>query len=199
MSGRELLKGAARAAANLAAVPFLIAHAMKVPLVGKDRALESSTQLLSLLPGTCGQYLRRAFVAWTVGECHPTAVIGFGTFFSKTAARLGANVYIGPFCSLGSVTVERDAMIATGTHVLSGGRLHGTSDPNTPMRDQAGEVTHVTIGAGAWIGAGAIVLADVGRDAIVAAGAVVTRPVAARDVVAGIPAKVLRSREVSPA
>jgi virginiamycin A acetyltransferase len=199
MSARELLKRTARAAASVAALPFLIAHAAKIPFVGKDRALESSTQLLSLFPGTCGQYLRRAFLAWTVGECHPTAVIGFGTFFSKSAARLGANVYVGPFCSLGSVTVERDVMIATGTHVLSGGRLHGTCDPTIPMRDQPGEVTHVTIGAGAWIGAGAVVLADVGRDAIVAAGAVVTRPVVARDVVAGVPAKVVRSRDGSPA
>lgn len=194
MGPRELLKRLARAAAHVAAVPFLIAHAAKVPLVGKDRALESSTQLLSLVPGMCGQYLRRAFLAWTIGECHPTAVIGFGTFFSKTAARIGAAVYVGPFCSLGSVTVERDAMIATGTHVLSGGRLHGTVDPDRPMRDQEGEVTHVTIGAGAWVGAGAIVLADVGRDAIVAAGAVVVKPVAPGDVVAGVPARAVRSR-----
>ena len=199
MNGRELLKRTARLAANVAALPFLIVHATKVPLVGKDRALESSTQMLSLFPGTCGQYLRRAFLARTIGECHPTAVIGFGTFFSKTAARLGPNVYVGPFCSLGSVTIERDVMIATGTHVLSGGRLHGTTDPNIPMRDQVGQVTHVTIGAGAWVGAGGIILADVGRDAIVAAGAVVTRPVAAHDVVAGIPAKVIRSREGGPA
>ncbi len=199
MSAREVLKWTARAAAHVAVLPFLIAHALKVPLVGKDRALESSTQFLSLVPGMCGQYLRRAFLAWTVGECHPTAVIGFGTFLSKTAARLGANVYVGPFCSLGSVTVERDVLIATGTHVLSGGRLHGTADLDIPIRDQAGGITHVTIGAGAWIGAGAIILADVGRDAIVAAGAVVTRPVAARDVVAGIPAKVIRSRDGRPA
>ena len=194
MSVRELLKRTARAAAHVAALPFLIVHAVKVPLVGKDRAVESSTQLLSLVPGLCGQYLRRAFLTWTIGECHPTVVIGFGTFVSKTAARVGANAYIGPFCSLGSVTVERDVMIATGTHVLSGGRLHGTSDPGIPMRDQAGEITHVTIGAGAWIGAGSIILADVGPGAIVAAGAVVTRPVAARDVVGGVPAKVIRSR-----
>ena len=57
--------------ANLAALPFLLLHVLKVPVLGKDRALEGSTQLLALFPGLCGQYVRRAFLAWTIAECHP--------------------------------------------------------------------------------------------------------------------------------
>src|SRR5262245_629215 len=100
MAVRNVAKRAARIAANLAAIPFLLIHAVKVPILGKDRALEGSTQLLALLPGLTGQYIRRAFLAWTIAECHPLATICFGTILSKAATRIGANVYIGPYCSL---------------------------------------------------------------------------------------------------
>jgi virginiamycin A acetyltransferase len=195
MSPRDLAKWAARLAAHVAASPFLVVHLLKVPLLGKDRALEGSTQLLSLLPGICGDYIRRAFLSWTIRECHPSATISFGTIFSKTAARIGANVYIGPYCSLGSVTIERGALIATGVHILSGGRIHGTADPDLPIREQAGTVEHVTIGEGAWIGAGAVVMANVGAASIVGAGAVVTRAVPQRVIAAGVPARVIQSRD----
>jgi len=194
VSVRDLLKGAARLASNLAVAPMLFFHILKVPLVGKDRALEGSTQLLALLPGISGQYLRRAFLAWTIQECHPTACIGFGTIFSKTAARIGEHVYIGPYCSLGSVTIERDALIATGVHVLSGSRMHGIDDPTRPIREQPGEFVHVTLGAGCWIGSGAIVMADVGRDSVIGAGAVVTKAIPEKVIAAGVPAKVVRQR-----
>jgi virginiamycin A acetyltransferase len=194
-SPREIAKWLARAAANIVALPFLLLHAVKVPILGKDRALEGSTQLLALAPGLCGDYLRRAFLGWTIAECDPSASIGFGTILSKTATRIGANVYVGPYCSLGSVTIERDVLIATGAHVLSGARMHGTGDISRPIREQPGEFVHVTIGAGAWIGAGAVVMADVGPDAIVGAGAVVNKPIPGRVIAAGVPAHVIRNRD----
>ena len=51
----------------------------------------------------------------------------------------------------------------------------------------------IKIEDGAWIGAGAIILANVtvGRKAVVGAGAVVTRSVPAFAIVAGNPAKVI--------
>lgn len=197
MSHREIAKWLARAAANLVALPFLMLHALKVPILGKDRALEGSTQLLALAPGLCGDYLRRAFLGWTIAQCDPSASIGFGTILSKTATRIGANVYVGPYCSLGSVTIERDVLIATGAHILSGARVHGTGDVSRPIREQPGEFVHITIGAGAWIGAGAVAMADVGPDAIVGAGAVVTTPIPGRVIAAGVPARVIRDRDSS--
>jgi virginiamycin A acetyltransferase len=194
MGSRGLAKWLARVAANAAATPFLAVHALKVPVVGNDRALEGSTQLVALLPGLSGEYVRRAFLAWTIAECHPTATVCFGTILSKTATRIGENVYVGPYCSLGSVTIERDALIATGVHILSGGRIHGTADPTRPIREQTGELVQVRMGAGCWIGAGAVVMADVGRDSIVGAGAVVTKPVADAVIAVGVPARTVRSR-----
>jgi|RhiMethySRZTD1v2_1073278.scaffolds.fasta_scaffold404863_2 virginiamycin A acetyltransferase len=194
MSLREFCKRMARLAAHGAALPFFLLHALKVPVLGKDRAIEGSSQLLALLPGICGDYVRRAFLSWTIRECHPSAIVSFGTIFSKTAARIGENAYVGPYCSLGSVTVERDVLIAASVHILSGGRTHGTDDPDRAIREQKGEISHVTIGEGSWIGAGAVVMADVGKGSIVGAGAVVTRPIPHKVVAAGVPARVLRSR-----
>jgi acetyltransferase-like isoleucine patch superfamily enzyme len=67
------------------------------------------------------------------------------------------------------------------------------------MRDQPGARVMVRVGAAAWIGNNAIVMADIGHDAIVAAGAVVTKPVPPYAVVAGVPAKVIRFRGGSAA
>ena len=55
----------------------------------------------------------------------------------------------------------------------------------------------VRIGRGTWIGNNAVVMADVGEDAIVGAGAVVTKPVPARTIVGGVPARVIRGRDDS--
>jgi acetyltransferase-like isoleucine patch superfamily enzyme len=52
----------------------------------------------------------------------------------------------------------------------------------------------VSIGAGSWLGAGAIILpgASIGRNVVVAAGSVVRGRVPDRCVVAGVPAKIIR-------
>ena len=68
-------------------------------------------------------------------------------------------------------------------------------DPLRPIRDQAGGVTAVLIGAGAWIGSAAVVMADVGPDTVVGAGAVVTKPLPDGVVAAGVPARILRRRD----
>jgi virginiamycin A acetyltransferase len=175
--------------------PAIVSFRLRALLLGRDRALAGSTQAMACIPGLLGQYVRRAFLQHALASCHATATIEFGTLFSQADARIDERAYIGPRCHLGLVHVQRDALVAAGVHVPSGPNTHGTSSLDIPMRDQPGAPRLVTIGAGAWIGSAAIVMADVGRDAIVAAGAVVTRPVADRAIVAGVPARVIGHRE----
>lgn len=79
--------------------------------------MTSSTQSLSLVPGLLGQFVRRAFLWLVLEECATSVTVEFGTTFSKVDARLGENVYIGLYCSLGSVVLERDALAGTvGSH-----------------------------------------------------------------------------------
>jgi acetyltransferase-like isoleucine patch superfamily enzyme len=194
---RELVKMLLRGLATVVVLPALVSFWLRSLVIGKDRALEGSTQALALVPGILGQYLRRAFLARAIAHCHHTATIAFGTIFSKAGARIDANAYVGPRCHLGLVHVGRDALLAAGVHVTSGAQSHGSADPDTPMRDQPGTLTLVRIGAGAWVGSAAVVMADVGPNTIVGAGAVVTKPLPEAVVAAGVPARALRSRRAS--
>jgi virginiamycin A acetyltransferase len=191
---RDVLKSVARAFAFVLVLPALISYAVRSGVLGKDRALEGSSQLLSLVPGVIGQYLRQAFLARVLAHCAPTATISFGTIFSKAGARIDDKVYIGPGCFLGLVHIEQDVLIGSGVHITSGSQTHGTADPSKPIREQEGQATMVRIGSGAWIGSAAVVMADVGANSVVGAGAVVTKPVPDAVVAAGVPAVVIRSR-----
>lgn len=198
MNARNAVKRCVRGLANLFILPLLVIHWLKVPLIGNDRALEGSTELLALFPGLIGQYLRRAFLGWTIEYCDPSAAICFGTVFSKAGARIDQNVYVGGHCHIGLVHLQRDVLIASGVHITSGAKMHGTDDLTRPIKEQEGINTLVTIGQGAWIGSLSVVMADVGRDSIIGAGAVVTKAIPECVVAAGVPAKLIRSREESP-
>jgi acetyltransferase-like isoleucine patch superfamily enzyme len=191
---KRAVKAAARFAALVGVSPVLVSYGLNAALLGRGRALESRSQLLSLWPGLTGQYLRRAFLQQVLARCHHSATVEFGTFFSQPGAILDENVYVGPRCSLGLVHLERDVLLAANVQIPSGGKTHYFDDPTKPIREQGGERRTVTIGAGAWIGIGAIILADVGKGTIVAAGSVVTKPLPDNVIAAGVPAKVIRGR-----
>jgi virginiamycin A acetyltransferase len=189
-----VLKSMARAVALLLVAPMLATLPLRAALLGRDRAFQASCEWLSLVPGFLGQYLRRAFVAVAAAHCGPDVVFGTGTKLASAAARFDANAYVGPDCNLGWVHLERDTMLAAGVQIPSGPKTHGIERLDVPMREQPGIHVCVRVGEGAWIGNGAIILADVGPHAVVAAGAVVTDPIPAYAIVAGVPARQLRSR-----
>src|SRR5215470_15341031 len=196
---KETLKRLARGVATVIVLPQVATFMVRASMIGPDRALEGSTQLLSLVPGLPGQYLRRAFLARVLaGGCADSAAIEFGTLFSKVGARIDDNVYIGPRCQLGLVHLEANVLLAAGVHIPSGPHTHG-SDPSAPIRDQPGSRRLVRVGAGSWIGSNAVVLADVGRETIVGAGAVVTSALPDRVVAGGVPARVLKHRDPTSA
>ena len=71
---------------------------------------------------------------------------------------------------------------------------HGFDDLDEPIGRQVGKHEPVRIGAGSWIGHGAVILpgATIGRGVVVAAGSVVRGEVPDHCVVAGVPAKLVR-------
>jgi len=82
----------------------------------------------------------------------------------------------------------------TGPYVYITDQNHGYADPDVPIGRQMPVNRAVSIGAGSWLGAGAIVLpgARIGRNVVIAAGSVVRGEVPDRCVVAGVPAKIVR-------
>jgi acetyltransferase-like isoleucine patch superfamily enzyme len=91
-----------------------------------------------------------------------------------------------------SVTIGDD--VWTGPYVYITDQNHGYEDPDVPIGRQFPVNRPVTIGAGSWLGAGAIILpgASIGRNVVVAAGSVVRGHVPDHCVVAGVPARVTR-------
>ncbi|MCE7067376.1 sugar O-acetyltransferase [Dyadobacter sp. CY326] len=117
----------------------------------------------------------------------PPFYTNFGQFIT-----LGKNVFINHACSfldIGGITIEDNVQI--------GPRVNLTSE-NHPL-DPANRTTlilqPIVIKRNAWIGAAATILpgVTVGENSIVAAGAVVSRDVPPNSIVAGIPAKVIKS------
>ena len=194
-SVRSKLKTAARILATALLAPEFLSYWIRSRLLGRDRALEGSTQTLSLIPGIVGQYFRRAFLTQVLDCCHPSSLVEFGTIFSKVGTRIENNVYIGPRCHIGLAHLERDVLIGPGVHIPSGPLTHGTADPTQRIQNQPGLLQIVRIGAGTWIGSGAVIMADVGCDSVIGAGAVVTKPIPDQVIAAGIPARVIRNRE----
>ena len=191
---RDAAKALARALSLIAVLPLLAYYVIVRRFSSSDRVLESCSQLLALLPGLPGQYLRRAFYARTLEFCGDTAVVSFGVVVSSAGTRIGEGAYIGPFCTIGLAHIETNTLIAAGTQVPSGPHTHGTGD-GASVREDAGERRIVTIGPEAWVGNNAVIMADVGPGCIVGAGSVVTRPIPARTVAAGVPARAIRHRD----
>jgi acetyltransferase-like isoleucine patch superfamily enzyme len=107
----------------------------------------------------------------------------------------GAN--IGFNCELFSasrVSIGASTLLAAYSYVIGGD--HDFADPSTPVLDQSRRSTGVTIGAGAWLGAGAKILdgVEVGDRAIIGAGAVVREHVPPGAIAVGIPARVVSTR-----
>ena len=85
--------------------------------------------------------------------------------------------------------------VFTGPYVYITDQNHGYADPDVPIGRQMPRNAAVRIGSGSWLGAGAVVLpgARIGRNVVIAAGSVVRGAVPDRCVVAGVPARVVRT------
>ena len=94
----------------------------------------------------------------------------------------------------GEIIIEDDVMI--GPNVVMRASGHEYKDPRIPIRQQGHTKGRIVIKEGAWIGANAVILPNViiGRGAVIGAGAVVTKDVADLDIVGGVPAKKISSR-----
>ncbi|EMI56912.1 acyltransferase [Rhodopirellula sallentina] len=154
-----------------------------------------ASESIAKIPGKRGVFSRQAFYRFTLSKCGRDVYIGWSSVFSMAEAVVGEKAFIGRFCSIGFADIGEEVMLADGVQILSGGREHDSDDSDRSMHEQGQTYSQVRIGDGAWIGAGAIVMADVGRDAIVGAGAVVTRAVPDGAVAVGSPANVIRYRK----
>jgi acetyltransferase-like isoleucine patch superfamily enzyme len=95
-------------------------------------------------------------------------------------------------------SIEIGDDVFTGPYVYITDQNHKYEDIETPIGRQWPVNSAVRIGAGSWLGTGAVILpgATIGRNVVIAAGSVVRGPVPDNCVVAGVPAKVVRQHVV---
>jgi acetyltransferase-like isoleucine patch superfamily enzyme len=131
--------------------------------------------------------------------------IGDGVFVGRNTIlsckngdiELAGGVNIGFNCELFSasrVTVGPNALVAAYCYLIGGD--HDFSDPSKSVLEQTRKSAGVSLGEGAWLGAGAKILdgVRVGDHAVIGAGAVVREDVPARAIAVGVPARVVASR-----
>ncbi|MEN8375211.1 MAG: acyltransferase [Gemmatimonadota bacterium] len=128
-------------------------------------------------------------------------LIGRNSILSGTDASIefGDFVSMGPNCYLrtGShITVGSNVSIGPYTAVIAG--EHAFADLDTPILHQARLSRGITIGDGAWLGARVTVLdgVTIGANAVIGAGSLVREDVPPGAVAVGVPARVVRHRNV---
>lgn len=179
---------------KLITLPFALLFWALGTLSDKDAAFASFSQFFSLFPGKLGSFIRAGFYSWTMTHADQNLYIGFGAIFSQADTALEQGVYIGPQCNIGKSRIGKNTLLGSGVHVMSGKGQHNFDDLETPIKDQGGHFEKIHIGEDCWIGNGALILSNIGRGCVVAAGAVVVKDVPDYSIVAGNPAKLIKSR-----
>lgn len=186
---RQLLKMVVFAVAVLLASPLIVLSWLEKHLLRSEWLFATCAQLLALLPGPPGVYLRGAYYWGALQRCSWEVHIGFGSVFTHRGAELSRRVSTGAYCVIGHGRIGEQVMLASRVSIPSGKRQHLDASGN--LADST-HYDHVNIGARSWIGEGAIVMADVGAGCIVSAGAVVSKSMPDHSLIGGNPAKVLR-------
>src|SRR5687767_91490 len=137
---------------------------------------------------------------------------------SNTGIRIASGVFIGRntilSCKNGDIEIAEGANVGFNCEIFSASRVrigrntlvaaycyliggdHDFSDSSRPVIEQARKSAGITVGDGAWLGAGAKVLdgVDIGANAVIGAGAIVRDSVPERATAVGVPARVVGTR-----
>lgn len=125
-------------------------------------------------------------------------------FCTGVIAQKGTGITIGHRTGIGSraflagqggITIGND--VITGPNIQIFSENHNFSDLALTIKEQGVTKQATTIGNNCWIGGGVTILAGVtiGDGCIIAAGSVVTKSYPANSVLAGVPAKLVKSRD----
>ncbi|WP_328285398.1 acyltransferase [Fundidesulfovibrio putealis] len=175
-------------------LPVYILYRVSRCVVRDERVFCSFSQAYSLVPGFLGVYLRMGFYRLAIDKCPENIWVGFGTFFTTDKVALGSNVYIGSRCIVSNCKIGDDVIIGSGVSVTSGKATHSIDDCESLIRLQGSNKISVSIGDDCWIGNGAIIMSDVNAHSVVGAGCVHNKTFPEYSVVAGNPARLIRSR-----
>ena len=167
-------------------------HNGRFPVAGNSAALLTSGFAAVVAIGDNQRRLEKQRWLQQVGHplatvCHITAVISADAVIGEgsvvlAGAVVNAGAVVGTACIINSrAVVEHDCELSDAVHLSPGACIGGGCK----------------VATGVWIGIGAAVrhLMTLGEFSIVGAGAAVVKPVLARQIVAGVPARLIKMNE----
>ena len=116
--------------------------------------------------------------------------------YVEEGVTIGDNCKIRPFVFIPTgVTIEDNVFVGHGVIFINDSYPRATTLNGEPQTEKDWTVEPTLVKKGASIGSGATILANItiGENALIGAGSVVTRDVPANAIVAGYPARLLRS------
>lgn len=165
-------------------------------MVANTQRAMAITPILNRLTYADGDEIRRVF-SDLIGHRVDDSFTLIPPFYTAHGVdiRVGRNVFINQNCTiydLGGVDIGDDVLIGPNVSIIT------TGHPLEPSQRRDGvTAAPIVIERNVWIAAGATIIGGVtvGENSVVAAGAVVTKDVPPNSLVAGVPAKVIRSLE----
>ncbi|MCK7548603.1 acyltransferase [Marinobacter koreensis] len=194
MNIRHGIKRTVKTAFLIVVAPLYVLYRMLSLFGSKDGTFQSFSQLISLIPGKTGIYIRAAFYRFACIDTSDDISIGFLTIFSHADTTIMKGVYVGPQCNIGKCTIGQNTLIGSGVHILSGRNQHKYTDLQTPIKEQGGYFEKICIGDDCWIGNNSTILKSVGPQCIIAAASLIIDETGSQEILGGNPAKTLRYR-----
>jgi virginiamycin A acetyltransferase len=164
----------------------------------EDSIFRFWAHVFSILPGKSGMFLRRAYYRLTLDRCAANFYIGFGALFTHKNVIVEKDVYVGPYALVGSVHLGEGCLIGSRASLLSGTQQHVLDEHGHWGPCDKARLRMIKIGNYAWIGEGAIVMANIGEGTMVAAGAVVDQDARGGILLAGNPSRFVRKLSENP-
>jgi virginiamycin A acetyltransferase len=154
------------------------------------------SRFFSLFPGNLGIYIRKIWYTKTLNKCGRNLFVDFGAIIDNSDVVIGENVRLGQYNLISRVTIGNNVLLAANVSIISGRYQHNFNSFDIPIFRQVGNLDNVIIGNDVWIGNGSIVMSNVNDGCVIGAGTVVVKEVPPYSVAVGVPAKVIRSRNM---
>lgn len=203
----SVLNGVLTMAARGSIVRLRLGAAAGTPLIGKRVRLRGARYIrtgrrlrvddFAEIQGTSTRGIRFGNGV-TIGKFVTIRPSGLWGRFLGVGLTVGDNTSIGPNCflgCLGGIDIGSDVMLAPGVMVFA--ETHVFDSTERTIKSQGLDYQPVVIEDDCWIASGAIITGGVrvGKGSIVGAGAIVTKDVPPGSVVAGNPARPIRTRD----
>lgn len=169
----------------------------KIIALAPDFATSPFISISSIFSGPVAALFKQLLITGRMKECGSNVFLGKGAVIKNAHnIKLGANISIQDMCyvdGLGGLEIGDNVSIAHHSSILTFNHL--ATNEHLPIKYNELCYEPVVIHSDVWIGGGVRVLPGVtiGTRSIIAAGSVVTNDVPSNTVVAGNPAKVIKS------